>query len=135
MRAQARAEATYNRMVTAVASATALDRDRAERALLLSVCMLCRRLVPQEARHLIAQLPSKLQPQLDQCLDGPDRAVTSVAIKDELARALGLDSEAASATLLAVLKVVSNAVSAGQISEVRAQLPEEMKHLLPSATS
>ena len=47
MRAQARAEATYNRLVMAVASAAALERDRAERALLLGVCMLCRRLIPQ----------------------------------------------------------------------------------------
>ena len=131
MRAQARAEATYDRLVMAIASAAALDRDRAERALLLSVCMLCRRLVPQEAQHLIAQLPSKLQPQLDQCLDGPDRVVTSAAIKDELARALGLDSERAGATLQAVFEAVSNTVSAGQINEVRGQLPEEMKHLLP----
>jgi hypothetical protein len=47
MRARARAEATYNRLVMAVASAAALERDRAERALLLGVCMLCRRLIPQ----------------------------------------------------------------------------------------
>jgi uncharacterized protein (DUF2267 family) len=131
MRAQARAEATYNRLVTVVASAAALERDRAERALLLGVCMLCRRLIPQEAQHLIAQLPSKLQPQLDQCLDGPDRSVTAAAIRDEFSRALGLDSEGASAALLAVCKAVSNAVSPGQINEVRGQLPTEMKELFP----
>jgi CBS domain-containing protein/uncharacterized protein (DUF2267 family) len=131
MRAQARADATYNRLIMTIASAAALDRDRAERALLLGVCMLCRRLIPQEAQHLIAQLPSKMQPQLDQCLDGPDRAVTSAAITDELARALGLDSERASAILQAVFEAVGNTVSAGQINEVRGQLPEEMKDLFP----
>lgn len=133
MRAQARAEATYSRLVMTVADAAALDRDRAERALLLAVCMLCRRLVPQEAQHLIAQLPSKLQPQLDQCLDGPDRAVTSEAIETEIARALGLDSEQASATMQAVFNAVCDTVSAGQINEVRGQLPQDMKHLLPSS--
>ena len=131
MRAQARAEATYNRVVTTVADAAALDRDRAERALLLGACMLCRRLTPQEAQDLIAQLPSKLQPQLDECLNGPDRAVTSDAIKDELARALSLEPEQASATMKAVFDAIGNTVSAGQIEEVRGQLPEEMKHLLP----
>lgn len=133
MRAQARAEATYHRLITAVVDAAGLDRDRAERALLLGVCMLCRRLTPQEAQDLIAQLPSKLQPQLEKCLDGPDRAVTSDAIKDELARSLSLDSEQATATMGAVFKAVGETVSAGQIEEVRGQLPEEMKHLLPQA--
>jgi uncharacterized protein (DUF2267 family) len=131
MRAQARAEATYNRLLAAIASTAALDRDRAERAMVLGICMLCRRLVPQEAQHLIAQLPSKLQPQLDQCLDGPDRTVTSAAIRDELARALGIASEEAGTTMRAIFAAVSNSVSAGQINEVRGQLPEEMKDLFP----
>jgi CBS domain-containing protein len=64
MRAEARAVATYNRLVGLVSDTAKLDRDRSERALLLGLCMLCRRLVPREAQHLIAQLPSKLQPQL-----------------------------------------------------------------------
>ena len=129
MRAQARAEAVYNRLVGAVAAATGLDRDRSERGLVLALCMLCRRLVPQEARHLIAQLPSKLQPRLDQCLDGPDRTVTTEAIRDELASMLGLIPEAASRALQGICKAVSGTVAAGQISDVRGQLPEEMKHL------
>ncbi len=131
MRAQARAEATYHRVVTAIADAAALDRDRAERALLLGACMLCRRLVPQEAEDLIAQLPSMLQPRLEKCLDGPDRAVTSDAIRDQLARSLGLDLEQASVTMKAVFKTIGETVSAGEIEEVRGQLPEEMKHLFP----
>jgi len=131
MRAQARAEATYYRVVTAVADAAGLDRDRAERALLLGACMLCRRLVPQEAEDLIAQLPSMLQPRLEKCLDGPDRAVTADAIRDELARSLGLDREQATITMKSVFKTIGETVSAGQIEEVRGQLPEEMKHLFP----
>jgi hypothetical protein len=47
-----------SRLVMAVASAAALERDRAERALLLGVWMLRRRLIPQEAQHLIALEPS-----------------------------------------------------------------------------
>jgi uncharacterized protein (DUF2267 family) len=42
-----------------------------------------------------------------------------------------LDSEGASAALLAVCKAVGNAVSPGQINEVRGQLPTEMKELFP----
>jgi uncharacterized protein (DUF2267 family) len=132
MRARARAEATYNRMVKAVAEATNLDRNRSERALFLVTCMLCRRLTPQEAQHLIAQLPSKLQPRLDECLSGPDRAVTAQAIKDELGRGLGLDPQGANGTLRSIFKIISGSVAAGQIDEVRGQLPEEMKALFPA---
>jgi uncharacterized protein (DUF2267 family) len=133
MRAKTRAEATYSRMVDAVADAAGLDRDRSERALLVSVCMLCRRLMPEEAQHLIAQLPSILQPRLDVCLGGPDRSVTKQAITDELARSAGVARETAAESLRAVFKVLSNSVSAGQLEEVRGQLPEEMKTLFPAA--
>jgi CBS domain-containing protein/uncharacterized protein (DUF2267 family) len=135
MRAEARAEETYNRLIGAVSSAAAgLDRDRSERALLLGVCMLCRRLIPQEAQHLIAQLPSKLRPRLDQCLDGPDRTVTADSIKSEFSRALGLDPAQSNVVMEAVFKAVGAAVTAGQIAEVRGQLPEDMKHLFAAPT-
>jgi CBS domain-containing protein/uncharacterized protein (DUF2267 family) len=132
VRAKARADATYNRLVGAVASGAGLDRDRAERALLLAVCMLCRRLTAQEAQHLIAQLPSRLQPRMEQCLDGPDRSVTTSAIETELGRALAVDSDKATTTLQAVCRALADTVSKGQIDEVRGQLPEGMKQLFPA---
>ena len=132
MRARARAEATYGRMLAAIGELAGLDRDRSERVLLLSACMLCRRLVPQEAQHLIAQLPSKLRSSLDQCLDGPDRAVTAQAIEEEAIRALGLDRDAAHAAIRSVFKVIAESVSPGQVAEVRGQLPEDMRDLFPA---
>lgn len=133
MRAKARAESTYNRMLQAVADAADLERDRAERALLIAGCMLCRRLTPEEAQNLIAQLPSLLQPKLEQCSDGPDRAVTTEAMEAEVGRSLGVDAQRANQILLAVFKVIADNVSPGQIKEVRGQLPEEMKPLIPIA--
>lgn len=133
MRAKARAEASYGRVIQAVVDATRLDRNRSERALLIASCMLCRRLTPHEAQDLIAQLPATLQPQLDQCAGGPDRSVTKHAMEDELSRSLGLTAENASEVLSAVFKVISESVSVGQINEVRGQLPEEMKTLFPTA--
>lgn len=133
MRARARAEATYGRLLHLVADATALDRGRAERALLIVTCMLCRRLSPNEAQDLIAQLPLLLQRRLDDCVDGPDRSVTTEAIEEELARSLGTDSEDMNPILRGICRVVSENVSAGQMAEVRGQLPEEMKCLIPEA--
>jgi uncharacterized protein (DUF2267 family) len=55
------------------------------------------------------------------------------AMTEELARSLGLAPESASESLRAVFKVISESVSAGQIEEVRGQLPKEMKALFPEA--
>ncbi len=129
LRAKARAEATARRMIAAVAEASGLDRTRAERALLTATCMLCRRLTDNEARDLIAQLPSLLQPRLADCVGGPDRNVTTAAIEGELARTLGLTPEEAGRSLRAVSGVLAQSVSPGQIDEVRGQLPEAMKEL------
>jgi uncharacterized protein (DUF2267 family) len=134
MRARARAEATYGRMVDAIENATGLDRGRAERALFLAACMLCRRLSQEEAQHLMAQLPSLLQRRLEGCLVGPDRSVTARAMQEELARSLGLaSSEEAGEIIRSVFEVMSKSVSVGQMNEVRGQLPEEIRCLLSAA--
>lgn len=132
MRAKARAEATHNRLVNIVAKAANLDHARAERALTVAICMLCRRLSPEEAHHLVAQLPSLLQPGLDQCFDGPDRNVTAAAIETELASVLGVDAKEASLTLQAVCKAMADSVTKGEIDEVRGQLPDDMRQLFPA---
>jgi CBS domain-containing protein/uncharacterized protein (DUF2267 family) len=133
-RAKARAQATYDKLVKAVADAGKLDRVRAERALTVGVCMLCRRLSPEEAHQLVAQLPSLLQPGLDQCLDGPDRSVTINAIEQELASVLGVDAKSARLALQAVTKAIAASVTAGEIAEMRGQLPEDMRKLFPLAS-
>jgi uncharacterized protein (DUF2267 family) len=131
MRAKGRAEASYLRLVNAAESASGLDRGRAERGLLVALGMLCRRLTPQEAGHLVAQLPSMLQSQLDRCLDGPDRTITEAAIATEFARVLGLEPGAVKPALQGVFRAVAEAVTPGQIAVVRGQLPEEIKNPLP----
>jgi uncharacterized protein (DUF2267 family) len=132
-RAKARAQATYDKLVAAVAKTGKLDRVRAERALTVGVCMLCRRLSPEEAHQLVAQLPSLLQSGLEQCLDGPDRNVIITAIEQELGSVLGLDAKGASLALQAVCAAVAASVTAGELAEVRGQLPKEMRQLFPVA--
>jgi uncharacterized protein (DUF2267 family) len=55
--------------------------------------------------------------------------VTAEAIERELSKVLGLDGKQARTALHAVPKAVSDVVAPGQISEVRGQLPQEMKYL------
>jgi CBS-domain-containing membrane protein/uncharacterized protein (DUF2267 family) len=130
MRAKARAEASYERLLKMIAErANGLDPARCERALLLSVCMLCRRLTAGEAEHLIAQLPSRLWRELDKCTDGPDRTVTREAIRAEVARVLGIEADHAGSVMAAVFDAVGEVVTPGQMAEVRGQLPDDMKPL------
>lgn len=133
MRASARSEASYAKLVKAVGEMADLERARAKRALTVSICMLCRRLSPDEAHHLVSQLPKLLQAGLDRCFDGPDRSVTASAIEKEIASTLGLGPKVAARTLKAVCAVLAASVSAGEIAEVRGQLPEDMRGLFPAA--
>ena len=94
---------------------------------------LLRRLMPDEARQLIAQLPSRMHAELEREAVGPDRSVTTALIESDLADRLGLAPERATEVLSAVLEVVSASVSAGEVDDVRSQLPAAMKDLFPPA--
>lgn len=129
----ARAENTHGRLLHAVERQTGLDtREHAERALLIVLGNICRRLLPQEARHLLAQLPSKLHPALEAYLDGPDKRIRAETIEADLRQALHLTPEAAADVLYAVCEAVADSVSAGEIESVRDQLPTAMKELFPT---
>ncbi len=131
-RRKARAENAFGRLLRAVSRHSGLEvRDRAELALGIVLGALCRRVTPEEARHLIAQLPSKLHPDLEAQLRGPDRGVTIEAIEAELVRQLHLAPDAANLVLLSVCEAIADSVSAGEIEAFRGQLPLDMKDLFP----
>jgi len=134
-RREARADNTYNRLLVTVERKTGLEsRDHAEQALRIVLSNVCRRLVPTEAEHLVAQLPSKLALTLDRPYQGPDRSVTTEAIQSDLRHALHLIPDEAADVLYAVCDVIADSVSAGEIESVRAELPTTMKDLFPSTT-
>jgi len=131
-RRKARAENAYVRLLKAVERHTGLSpRERAESALGIVLGALCRRVTPQEARHLVAQLPSVLHTSLEAHLDGPDRRITVQSIEAELVRQLHIDADAASMLLGAVCDAIADSVSGGEIEAFRGQLPLGMKDLFP----
>jgi len=131
-RRAARAENTYGRLLHACMRQTGLaTREQAERALLIVLGNLCSRLTEDEAQHLLAQLPSKLVPQLDATLGGSNKDITPDTIEAELRRALKLSAEAATDVLYATCEVIADSVSAGEIEDVRSELPTAMKDLFP----
>lgn len=132
MRRRARAESTFQRLLRAVERNSGItDHERAERAVSVVLGAVCRRLTPQEARHLIAQLPSKLHTELVACLDGPDKRITMQSIEQELQREIGLDEIHATDVLYGICDAVADGISAGEIDAVRGQLPSGMKDLFP----
>jgi uncharacterized protein (DUF2267 family) len=105
--------------------------EQAEVALDAVLPLLVRRLIPGEAEDLAAQLPSLLRERLP-LPDGPDKRVTRESIEAELVRRLEVAPERAAEILRAVGATLARSVSPGQIEEVRAQLPEELRAIFPA---
>jgi len=132
-RSAARAENTYRRLVGVASRDTSLTPDRAAIALQLVVGAVCRRILPQEAAQFAAQLPSVLREGVRGHLDGPDRRVTRSSVEDELAALLGCDVERAVLILECLCVRLTSMVSAGEIAQVRRQLPADLAELFSEA--
>ena len=131
-RRAARAAASYHHLVEDVERRTSLGgRARAERALGLVLRLLCRRLRPDDARRLLAQLPSQVRAELEGGLVGPDKDVTLETMASELRRELDLGAGEAEEALDGVCDAIADGVSAGEIEAVRGHLPAAMKELFP----
>jgi uncharacterized protein (DUF2267 family) len=124
----ARAEGTYNRLLNRVRDAAELDTpELADTAFEVVLSSLVRRLTPGEAKDLAAQLPSLLAPVIAAQPPGPDKSVTRETIEADLVRRLDLDPGRAGRILTAIGSVIVDSVSAGQMDDVRRQLPQDLR--------
>jgi CBS domain-containing protein/uncharacterized protein (DUF2267 family) len=127
-RRAARAEATYGRLLNQLRADAALENaEDAETALDVVLKSVVRRLTPGEAKDLIAQLPSLLQPTLLALPPGPDKSITRSTIEAELVQRLGVDASRAVQILAAVGSTIAQSVSPGQMKDVQSQLPEDLR--------
>lgn len=126
-RSVARAEATLSRLLAEVGEEAGLDSERARAVLDIVLRSLVRRLTPQEAKDLISQLPSLLQPSLQALPPGPDKAITEDSVVAELRTQLGLDIGEATQTLATVARIIAGSISDGQAEDVRGQLPAGLR--------
>jgi uncharacterized protein (DUF2267 family) len=135
-RSNARAEATYGRLLNQLRAETDLaTTEQAEIALEVVLESIVRRLTPDEADDLIAQLPSLLQPTLHALPPGPDKLVTRDTIEGELMRRLNVEPSRAVELLAAVGTTVARNVSAGQVKNVQGQLPETLRGIFSHSPS
>jgi uncharacterized protein (DUF2267 family) len=127
-RRAARAEATYKRLLRRFQEEASLENaEEAEIALNVVLKSLVRRLTPGEAKDLIAQLPSLMQPELSALATGPDKFISRRTIEAELVQRLGVVPGRAADLLAAVGGTLTQIISAGQMNDVQGQLPDDLR--------
>jgi uncharacterized protein (DUF2267 family)/predicted transcriptional regulator len=133
-RSAARAQATYGRMLNQLRAEANLETsERAEMALEIVLGLIVQRLTPEEAKDLIAQLPSLLQPTLRALPPGPDKTITRQTIETELSERLDTDQSHTWQILVVVGDIVAQSVSTGQIDDVHGQLPIGLRGVFSSS--
>jgi CBS domain-containing protein/uncharacterized protein (DUF2267 family) len=125
-----RLNASYRRFVNEFRTESTLSSvDQADTALMIVLSALVRRLTPDEAKDLIAQLPLRIGERLRALPPGPDKSITADGIQAELVERLGVASAHASEVLDAVVRTLDANVSAGQMQDVRHQLPKDLRNV------
>jgi uncharacterized protein (DUF2267 family) len=102
--------------------------DDALRATRATLQTLAERLGADEARHLSAQLPQEIQRYLDQPAAAPERFSSDVFL-DRVSKREGIDLPVSVHHARAVLDVLQQAVSAGEVQNVLDRLPEDYQRL------
>lgn len=121
-------------MLGRVSNQTGMGREQTEKVTRAFLETLALRLGDNEARELATQLPMELQNTL-----APTQPEIKKLSPDEfLSRfggAAGLDDARADQAARAVWRVLKDAVSAGEVGDVKSQLPGELNDLLEGASA
>lgn len=105
------------------------DPGRALAAFEVVVSALMRRLTPDEASDFAAQLPLALRERLQDLPAGPDKSITRQSIEWDMSEELQLDDDEAADMTARVAGCLRDCVSAGELADVVAQLPADLKEL------
>jgi uncharacterized protein (DUF2267 family) len=115
-------------MLGPVSNQTGMDREQTEKVTRAFLETLALRLDDNEARELAMQLPMELQNAL--ALTEPE--IEKLSPDELLSRfdgAVGLDEARADQAARAVWRALKDAVSAGEVGDVKSQLPSELNAL------
>jgi uncharacterized protein (DUF2267 family) len=129
-RHNSRAARSYQALVARTREVTGLSTPHAAEVALEEVLSgIIRRIRPEEARNLLAQVPSLLADRLASQVDGPDLQVTRAGMQSSIAYLLSVDAERAAQIVSQVARALEQSISAGEIANMRAQLPPELREL------
>jgi len=122
----------YEEMVTFVADETGLSRDAAEESIVATLNVLAERVTASEVRDLLAQLPKALQSRV-QIPPQP----TSFTLDEFIGRVEGIvptdDNASAATRVRASFAVLTDAVNAGEMRDITAQLSDDYAEFLGRA--
>lgn len=133
-RREARLESTRRRFLNQLRAEAGLDSiEQAETAALVGLSFLLRRLTPDEAMDLVAQLPLKLAEELRDLPPGPDKSITLETMTEGLANEFGISPSEAEGIVSAIARTLDENVSPGQMEDIRSQLPAELRNAFSPA--
>ncbi len=131
-RRETRRNQTYKAFLGNLAVIGSMNEEEAERAAVSVLCVLEQRLFGEEAAHLEAQLPGKLQDLLVRCerhLGKPASKFGREGFIKMVSEDLGVDELEAERKIRAVFSAVRDQVSEGEIEDVIGQLPADLREL------
>lgn len=131
-RRETRRNQTFKAFLNNLAVLGSMNEEEAERAAVSVLCALEQRLFGEEAAHLEAQLPGKLQELLVRCerhLGKPAHKFGKEGFIRMVSEDLGVDALEAERKIRAVFTAVRDQVSEGEIEDVIGQLPADMREL------
>lgn len=132
LRRETRRSQTYKAFLRNLCAIGSMSEEEAEQAAVSVLCVLEQRLFGEEASHLEAQLPAKLQELLVRCERHVGRPTTKFG-KEEFIQMvvedLGVDGNEAERKIRAVFTAVRDQVTEGEIEDVIGQLPADLREL------
>jgi CBS domain-containing protein/uncharacterized protein (DUF2267 family) len=105
--------------------------EQAESALEVVLSGLVRRVTPEEAGDFLSQLPSRVRHYALSLPSGPDLSVTRASIEHELDLYLDVGPDRAAEILERTGQALEESISAGEIEDLRSQLPSDLKEIFP----
>lgn len=134
-RHESRTGSTYKAFLRHLAAVSGMSEDQAERAAVAVLCALEQRLFAGEARHLEAQLPSKLRELIHRCPLHAGSAPHRFG-REEFFRIVAEDfgpTDDLERIARTVIGAVRDQISPGEAEDVASQLPHDLRELWQTA--
>jgi uncharacterized protein (DUF2267 family) len=119
----------YDEFIRSVTEDAGISREDAERLTAATLRTLAERITGGEAKDLAAQLPQELKPHLTGVGEEAERFDVDTFIARVADRA-GTDPDQALAHVGAVFATLREAVTAGELDDIAAQLPDGLRDLV-----
>jgi uncharacterized protein (DUF2267 family) len=119
----------YGEFIASVVRGAGISREAAEALTAATLRTLAERITRGEAEDLAAQLPAELQGHLMK----PQEPAESFGLEEFLRRVSersGMDPDEVLAHVGAVFAALREAVTSGELEDIRAQLPEDLRGLI-----